>query len=136
MPSPLSAAAPFPIGAPMRTDYELVRRMMCLAADVTCPFEIEGIVDDRNGRSKVGRHAKLLVDAGLLDAKVVSADDDPYYAVTINGVTFEGQKFADNVRDAEAWREMKAKLLRVGGTVAIDVFVQLAASVVASKVLG
>ena len=119
----------------MRTDYELVRRILTVAADAVEPFEIECVVDSAHSRRKVGRHVALLVDAGLVRATIVAAEDDPYYSVVVSGTTFEGQQLADCVRSDSVWDGCKSSLARVGGTVAISVFSELVKSA-AMRALG
>ena len=91
--------------------------------------------NDKNSHEKVGYHIRLLNDAGYLRASFMNADNDPYYAVIVSELTWEGQDLADSLRSKKVWDEVKKRLSDAGLDVAISVVKTLAIKV-ASEQLG
>lgn len=109
----------------MRTDLELVRRILLNANEATEPFEIECLVDSANSRAKVGKHVRMLMEDGYVDAGFTSGDDFPYYSVMVRSLTPKGRDLAVSMQSDDIWDGVKRKLVSVGGTVAVSVLGKL-----------
>jgi len=55
-------------------------------------------------------HAKLLSEAGLVEAKFLSSN--PPTAAILFRLTWDGQDFADSIKEDTIWNKVKDKLLK------------------------
>lgn len=117
----------------MRTDLELVRRILLNANEATEPFEIECLVDSVNSRAKVGKHVRMLEDDGYVNASFMSANDFPYYSVMVRSLTPKGCELAVSMQSDDIWDGVKHKLVSVGGTVGVSVLGKLLQKAVEAK---
>lgn len=67
-------------------------------------------------------------DAQLIKGNVKITNGNPYIT-TISGLTFEGHKYLDNIRDPKVWSESK-KIASKLGSVSIDIMSTIATSVI------
>lgn len=71
----------------MKRDMDLVRSILLKVADSDEPISIDDLVDDEHSRQLIGYHISIMRDAGLINASITSADDDPYYECAISSLT-------------------------------------------------
>jgi hypothetical protein len=67
-------------------------------------------VTDETSYDEVDYHLRLLIDAGLLDAKSLASP-----GFVVRNVSWEGHEFIDDTRDPEIWDKTKERAKAVGG---------------------
>lgn len=68
-----------------------------------------------NKPDQVFYNAKLLADAGFIDAKAMASN------LQVNGMTWSGHEFLDAARDDTVWNKGKAAVVKAGGGLAFEV---------------
>ncbi|MDA8093308.1 MAG: DUF2513 domain-containing protein [Betaproteobacteria bacterium] len=106
----------------MKRDFELIRKILREVENwpADAPpgsVEFPGEYDLCN----VNEHLALLVDAGLLDGRVLRGMDG-LHGIVIFRVTWEGHDFLGSMKDETVWAAAKEKFLKPGAGVAFDVF--------------
>ena len=119
----------------MNRDLDLVRRILMDVADSGEPVDASAWVTDTVSRDLAGFHVLIMREAGLIDATIMAADNNPYYVCRVNRLTWEGADYLASVRSNKVWSEVKKRLATVGGDAALAV-VKAAAVAVLSQVLG
>ena len=103
----------------MKRDLELIRRIMLDTEAMPAGKHLQlGDIDDDaaeyDGKSaeEVAAHVELLVEAGYLDAIIVSGSMGSAHAFVIRRLTWPGHEFLANAKDDVVW---KKALNEVGG---------------------
>jgi hypothetical protein len=80
-------------------------------------------------------HIRLMIEAGLIEGNVVRMGEG--YAVMVEdpAITNRGHDLLDAIRADNVWRKVSERLLTVGGSIAVDLLIQLAKNE-AAKLLG
>ena len=102
----------------MRRDLDLMREIMLDARASSHPLDVSTWTGEGRSRSLVGYNVKLLRDAGMVEADIHGADDDPYYFCQVGDLTWEGQDYLASIAPPSVWRETKRLLARRGGDAA------------------
>src|SRR5438477_7799557 len=105
----------------MQRDMELIRTILLkVEADPTFDGSVHqtdaaalGITDHSD--DEVLYHLVLLIEAGLLDGKKVTAGSFPPSTVAILRLTWQGHEFLDSVRDPDIWHKTKQRAATVTG---------------------
>ena len=117
----------------MKRDMDLIRAILLKAEEIT-PENKMGYATI-SGKIQVSEsgyifHVKLLYDNGYIDAILKKDESGTYHGGIISGITLDGYKFLDNIRDNEVWKMTKktigSKILSVG----IEIISSTAAKVI------
>ncbi|MBT1166725.1 DUF2513 domain-containing protein [Bifidobacterium simiarum] len=119
----------------MRRDLDLVRTILKTCADSTQPASASAFVDDAHPFPLVAYHAKIMQDAGLIEARLIRASDGNIVQADILSLTWEGNDFLDAVRSDTIWSKTKQKIATTVGSVAFEL-VKTVAIGFASQALG
>lgn len=98
----------------MKRDMDLVRLMLLKVEEHPHGFAPDDLALDGYTQEQIGYHAKLLGEAGLVDATDVTCMGDPSPAAIIVSLTWQGYEFLESARDVRVWDEAKARLAKVG----------------------
>lgn len=98
----------------MKRDMDLVRLMLLKVEEHPHGFAPRDLALDGYTQEQIGYHAKLLGQAGLVDATDVTCMGDPSPAAAIVSLTWQGYEFLESARDAHIWDEAKTSLAKVG----------------------
>lgn len=90
----------------MKRDMELVRAILLQVRDrdelSLLPLKVEGVDAD-----VVARHGELLVEAGLLDAKVREGARGGVPFVVVRDLTWEGHDFLAVLENGDVWGQLR-----------------------------
>ena len=75
-------------------------------------------------------HARLLKSAGFLNVEFSSGSPPQIHVL---GLTWEGHELLDSIRDDGVWSAVKAKVAKVGGSVAVELLKPLALQIVKDR---
>lgn len=117
----------------MRRDMTLVRRILKTVNESPGPVGIDQLVNDGDSREKVGEHIRLMREAGLLEARILAADGDPFCSATITRLTWEGHDYLAAVGASDVWRTVQEEGARAGLELTLDTAKALAAKAIARK---
>jgi len=115
----------------MKRDMDLLRNMLFLIEN--CPdvppktLRLESFLDLTSNLFLISAHLELLKEAGFIEARVLSVDNDGVKNYEISRITFSGYEYLDTIRDAKIWRDVKEKISNVGGAT-FDIIKALAES--------
>lgn len=85
----------------MKRDMDLVREILfCAEKDE----QVEGLAE-KYGHEMVAGHVAILIDAGMVDARVVPNGMGIPSAAHIIRLTWAGHEFLDNARDNALWKK-------------------------------
>ncbi len=113
----------------MKRDMDLVRSILLKVADSDEPISIDDLVDDEHSRQLIGYHISIMRDAGLINASITSADDDPYYECAISSLTWNGNDFLDTVRSDTVWEKTKSAISKTVGSTAFEIVKSVATKI-------
>jgi DNA-binding PadR family transcriptional regulator len=115
------------MGWPMRRDMELVRSLLLRIEEMAEAAEkaddraglIFNTEDNREGLeaytpSRVLYHLHLLQKAGFVEGQELLSSGREVSQFAIDGITWEGHEFLDDVRDPELWRKTKEGAKQAG----------------------
>jgi len=99
----------------MKRDMDLVRALLMRVelehfAHAPRKIEINGYTEER-----IGYHAFLLNEAGLMKAVVVTTFDNPSPEARIIRLIWAGHEFLDSAREPARWGKAKDLVNKVGG---------------------
>lgn len=117
----------------MRRDMTLVRRILKTVNESPGPVGIDQLVNDGDSREKVGEHIRLMREAGLLEARILAADGDPFYSTTVTRLTWEGHDYLAAVGAPDVWRTVQEEGARAGLELTLDTAKALAAKAIERK---
>ena len=106
----------------MKRDMDLIRQLLLAGeaddplSEASDPLAIPG-VDARI----VARHVELLVEAGLMQANVISTDQTGPVLAVFDRLTWSGHEFLDTARNDTVWRRSLAVVGEKAGTVSFEV---------------
>lgn len=109
----------------MKRDFELIRKILLEveAAPVgTSPIEVDAV--DGYDEATVWGHVDLLIDAGLLEGKVIRSNEG-LIGVAIKKITWDGCDFLDAARDNGLWQKAFSTVKEKGGAMTFDVLKEL-----------
>lgn len=104
----------------MKRDFELIRKILLEAEGFppgTSGFHVN--FPDEYSDSLVNEHAEILIDAGLLDGKVLRGAAG-LSAVMILKLTWAGHDFLEASRDDTIWAKAKKLTVEKGGGITFD----------------
>jgi len=105
----------------MKRDMDLIRRML-LALE---QLEGEGLGTLEGVPTRVfAEHAQLMVEAGLVEARVIKSTLVPTDAY-IARITFAGHDFVDAAKNDGLWNKVKSKVLNSGASFTFDLLKDL-----------
>ena len=109
----------------LKRDLDLLRNILLRIedTDVSKKLTYRSFSDLCDDDEMILLHIELLMDAGFILAVDESASNEPDY--TIARITFAGYEYLDTVRDESHWKDVKEKLLPLGGSATIDIVKEL-----------
>ena len=113
----------------MKRDMDLIRAILLEveAMDFSGTGEIPELeLDGWDGHLVYG-HARLLRNAAYLDVTFTAGSPPGMHVI---GLTWQGHELLDSIRDDGVWAAVKAKVAKVGGSVALELLKPLAVQVV------
>jgi hypothetical protein len=106
----------------MKRDFDLIRSILLQVEACNGGKLIRSLdVDEAIPNTTLAEHIVLLIEAGLIDGKVLDYDAP---AFIIQRMTWAGHDFLDAMRDDTIWRKAKDTILKPVGGVALDVLKQ------------
>lgn len=106
----------------MKRDVDLIRQIILQAEqanekiNVGAKFKVKGYDD-----ILVAKHIELLVEAGLLKARLTRTDTDGVVEAYVERLTWDGHEFLDAARNESVWNKAKVIIKEKVGTVSFEV---------------
>ena len=106
----------------MKRDVDLIRQIILQAEqanekiNVGAKFKVKGYDD-----ILVAKHIELLVEAGLLKARLTRTDTDGVVGAYVERLTWDGHEFLDAARNESVWNKAKVTIKEKVGTVSFEV---------------
>lgn len=117
----------------MKRDLELVRRIMLAAEAVPAGVHASGTELNINDAppADLAAHLKLLIDEGYLEGKAYGTFDglEPGNVLVL-GIPWKGHEFLDAVRDDSVWRQIRERVAKMAGPVALSIITQLGTAII------
>jgi hypothetical protein len=102
----------------MKRDWDVVRKILLALEEQEGANSQLGSLDDVDDES-FGYHVKLMKDAGLLEAAVMTPLNGPILAVALR-MTWEGHEFLDSIRPKSTWDKVKEQAKEKGVSLSVD----------------
>lgn len=126
----------------MRLNHECVRQIMLL-------IESDISYNQSLGKEELLEHPKLqsftedeilyavlrLDEAEFIKCDILPGNNSPIYHLSLNGLTWSGHEFLDNIRDNKVWAFVKQTASKTASA-SLPILAQLAASKVLNLVTG
>ena len=126
----------------MRLNHECVRKIMLL-------IESDISYNQSLGKEELLEHPKLqsftedeilyavlrLDEAEFIKCDILPGNNSPIYHLSLNGLTWSGHEFLDNIRDNKVWAFVKQTASKTASA-SLPILAQLAASKVLNLVTG
>jgi hypothetical protein len=104
----------------MKRDLELIKKILLWLEEDTDPFKPKNTIFVENvEKYKFYYHLKLLLQGGLVEARVINNDSGEYYYPT--ALTWEGHEFLDALKNDTAWAKLKKNVVSKGTDVPFSV---------------
>ena len=106
----------------MKRDMDLVREILKDLSEANGPLDASAFVTDARGRELVGYHFRIMSEAGLIVATIMSGDNDPYYVCRAVRLTWEGEDFLAAVASDTVWGKVKKAVAKAVGDASLETF--------------
>ena len=80
---------------------------------------------DGYSETQIGYHLEIMKEAGLIEAEIMYLRKKDGPIGIPKRLTWAGHEFLDAAREPGLWEKAKAQLLKVGGSVTLDVMKEL-----------
>lgn len=114
---------------------DLVREMLLAVADADGPLDCSVFVDSRRGFPFVAEHARLMDEAGLVEARFAPPGALNPARATIVRMTWDGNDFLDAVSNEKVWNRVKLKVAQLAGHLTFETLKALAVAELNAMVL-
>jgi hypothetical protein len=114
----------------MKRDMELIRALM-LAIDSKDGYEFWAEELEVSGDwdiTEIKYHLQLINDVGFISANIQYDNGDSSPHILIDRMSWNGHEFLDNTRNESVWKETVKVVKEKGGSMAIGILTQVAAS--------
>lgn len=110
----------------MIRDFDLIRKMLLEIQAMPAGSETFTLsYPEEFPQSVVDEHASILIDAGLIEGKVLRKAMGKIAAVNIRGLTWAGHDFIDAAKNESIWGKAFAFVKEKGGAVTFEVLKEL-----------
>ena len=100
----------------MRRDMDLVRKILFAVEECDTPWGAEGPLEiDGYSNQVIAYHVKILVQAGLIEARDVSVMGEDGFRWWASSLTWEGHEFLEAARDDTRWSRTKKFVFEKAG---------------------
>ena len=100
----------------MKRDMDLFRKVLLAVEAIPSVPHWVAITVDGYPQDEVAYHARLALDAELIEAKFLPGTND----FIVKRLTFAGHEFLDIARDDTRWQSAKEKVLSTAGTLTVE----------------
>lgn len=106
----------------MKLDADLARAIMFEIEKTPANRTPSDVVIEGHSEDEVLEHEGLLIDAGFLEGHIHGSGmgGQRYYAVIINGITWEGHEFIAAARSDTLWAKAKEKAVSSGIAISLS----------------
>jgi Hypothetical protein (DUF2513) len=119
----------------MKRDWDTIRELLTKLEECTLPtdmLQLSTFPADR--AAEISYHMELLIEAGLVDGKILRILGGGPYDFFANRLTWNGHEFLDAIRSDTIWQKTKKVFVSKGVSMTFDL-VKSVASDVATGVL-
>lgn len=81
----------------MSVDEDYLKRILTEAKSAKGCIPLAHFIDADHDRERAGFYVKLAERCGLINAVMISADNDPYFCCDVIGITQKGKEYLDCV---------------------------------------
>lgn len=117
----------------MKRDMELIREILLEMEKSEHPLKAEVFATKEKPKKIVAYNMELMEEAGLVKLMKQAGDNDPYYFIQVQKITWEGYDFLANVRDDEVWKKVKLKIAQIAGDVSFSIIKNVAVQIVSQN---
>lgn len=110
----------------MKRDMDLVREILKELSETDRPLDASTFVTDTRSKAVVGYHFRIMQEAGLIVARIMSADNDPYYVCQAVRMTWDGEDFLAAIASDTVWSKVKKTIAKTVGDASLATFKALA----------
>lgn len=118
----------------MKRDMDLVREILKELSETDRPLDASAFVTDKRSREFVGYHIRIMQEAGLIVARIMSGDNDEYYMCQAVRMTWDGQDYLAAISSDTVWSKVKKTIAKTVGDASLATIKSLAVDM-ASKML-
>lgn len=115
----------------MKRDMDVIRQILLAARDADEPLGEVGGID----KQTFCNHVVLLEEAGLVKAIVREQHGQALHAMILR-LTWEGQDFADAVKDDSLWRKARDQVIKPAGSWTFGILVEYLRAEIRSRLPG
>ena len=110
----------------MKRNFDLIRKIMLDIENLDPNYGyVEVKFGDEDARA-VDVHAALLIEAGLLNGKVIESEAGIIHKVFISGISWAGYEFIDYVKNDTVWNKAKETVLKPAVSASFQVLLEWA----------
>lgn len=118
----------------MKRDLDLVRRILLEVEDADDKVDINDLATPQHAMPEIAYHVQLMAHHGLIDARIVYADDHDYIG-WVTALTWDGCDYLDAIRNDGVWRKTKEAVKEAVGTTTLAVVKQVAEKVAVELIM-
>lgn len=111
----------------MQRDWELIRELLTKVE--ACTLATEGLSPsdfDEDRRNAVSYHMEMLIEAGLVEGKMLRVMGRSVSPFMVRRLTWDGHEFLESIRSETIWSKTKSTLAENGISMTIDLIKEAA----------
>lgn len=119
----------------MKRDMDLIRTILLQAEADTFAYGQTVIIEGVDART-CGQHVALMIEAGLVEGRVMKNDAIGIFGASIERLTNTGHDFCDGIRQDTIWNKAKEHVLKPAASHGLSVLVEYVKVLVRQQVFG
>lgn len=119
----------------MKRDMDLVREILITLSEANEPINASVFTSERYDYELVAYHFQIMDEAGLIEAKFLRADGNPYYSARAIRLTWQGNDFLSSITSDTVWRKVKNVLSKIATDVPLEVYKTTATKLVSDMAI-
>lgn len=122
----------------MKRDLDLIRKILLAVEEQQNLYAFNDVQElaqkiKNDNIEIVGYHVSLLQDCNYIEVEDIGCCGEEYDNYSIKRLTAFGCDYLDSVRDEAIWQKVKAKLIPIGGTAALELVKELAGKIILTQ---
>ncbi|MEZ7734516.1 DUF2513 domain-containing protein [Gemella sp. 27098_8_149] len=105
----------------MKVNIDLCR-LILLKIEESSGCEIFDMEIENYNLEEIAYNSKRLEDENLITHTTIKYSEGKIYIFNVGGLTLEGQKFLNKIRDEKFFRKIKNEFVRIGKSITLEAF--------------
>jgi hypothetical protein len=106
----------------MKRDFDLIRRILQDIEKLPAGKTLEELEYSEYDQDTILAHAKLLIEKGLIEGKIVGGTG--WSMIRVTGLTWSGYDFLDASKDETIWAKAKVSVLKPTASFTFDLLLE------------